>query len=103
VNVWFVLLSNKLIGPLVIDSNLTGGTYKFFLRHELSGLLEHTIFMASGQMYSQCDGAESHYTQHVKQYLQDCFLDHWLGHGVPLAWPSRSPDPTLLDYDLRTT
>jgi hypothetical protein len=87
-----------LIGPFVFDNNLTGGTYKFFLRDELSGLLECTMFMVSGQMYFQRNGAESLYTQHVKQYLQECFLDHWLGHGSPLAWPPRSPDLTLLNY-----
>jgi hypothetical protein len=94
VNVWLGLLSSKLIGPFVLDSNLTGGTYKFFMRHELPGLLEHTMFMVSGQMYFHHDGSESLYTQHVKQYLQECFLDHWLGHGGPLAWPPRSPDLT---------
>jgi len=100
VNVWLGLLSSKLIGPFVFDNSLTSGTYKLFLRHALRGLLECTVFMVSGQLYFQCDGAESLYTQHVKQYLQECFLDHWLGHGGPLAWPPRSPDLTLLNYYL---
>jgi hypothetical protein len=100
VNVWLVLLSSKLIRSFVLDSNLTGGKYKFFLRHELPGLLECTVFIVSGQMYFHHDGAESPYTQHVKQYLQKCFLDHWLGHGGLLAWPPRSPDLTLLNYYL---
>lgn len=99
-NVWLGLLSSKLIGSFVLDSNLTGGKYKFFLRHELPGLLECTVFMVSGQMYFHRDGAESLYTQHVKQYSHKCFLDHWLGHGGPLAWPPRSPDLTLLNYYL---
>jgi hypothetical protein len=63
------MLSSKLNGPFVFDNNLTGVTYKFFLRHELPGLLERTVFMVSGQMYFQHDGAESLYTQHVKQCL----------------------------------
>jgi hypothetical protein len=94
VNVWLGLLSSKLIGPFVFDNNLTGGRYKFFRNHELPGFLERTVFMVSGQMYFQLVGAESLYSQHVKQYLQECFLDQWLGHGGPLAWPPRSPDLT---------
>lgn len=99
-NVWLGLLSSKLIGPIVFDNNLTSGTYTLFLRHELPCLLEWTVFIVSGQMYFQCDGAESLCAQHVKQYLQECFLDHWLGHGGPLAWPLKSPDLTLLNYYL---
>ena len=56
-NVWLGLLSSKLIGPFVFDNNLTGGTYKFFLSHELPGLLECTI--GKWPVVLQCDGAES--------------------------------------------
>ena len=63
-NVWLGLLSSKLIGPFVFDNNLTGGTYKFFLSHELPGLLERTVFMVSGQMYFSVMGA-SHFTPSV--------------------------------------
>jgi len=40
VNGWCGVLGNKLIGPFVFDSNLTGNTYEAFLRNELPGLLE---------------------------------------------------------------
>jgi len=34
------MLGKRLIGPFVFDDNLTGNTYKAFLRKELPGLLE---------------------------------------------------------------
>jgi len=52
-NVWCGLLGNKLIGPFVLDNNLTGNTYEFFLRNELLGLLENIPVMVRGQIYFQ--------------------------------------------------
>jgi hypothetical protein len=57
VNVWCGLLGNKLIGPFVMDNNLTGNTYEFFLRNELPGLLENIPVMVRGQIYFQHDWA----------------------------------------------
>ena len=37
VNVWCDVLGNRLIGPFVFHSNLTGNTYEAFLRNELPG------------------------------------------------------------------
>ena len=41
-----------------------------------------------------------HYTQHVREYLNESLPNRWLGHGGPVAWPPRSPDLTPLDYYL---
>jgi hypothetical protein len=100
VNVWCGLLGDKLIGPFVFDSNLTGDTYEFFLRNELPGLLEDILLMVKSQLYFQHDGAPPHYTRHVREYLDEYFPNRWLGRGGPLAWPPRSPDLTPLDYYL---
>jgi len=100
VNVWCGLLGNKLIGPFVFDNNLTGNTYEVFLRNELPGLLEDILLMIRNQMYFQHDGAPPHYTRHVTEYLNESFLNCWLGHGGPVAWPPWSPDLTHLDYYL---
>ena len=99
-SVWCGLLGNKLIGPFVFDNNLTGKTYEFFLMNELPGLLEDISLMIRSQMYFQHDGAPPHYTRQVKQYLNESFLNCWLGRGGPVAWPVRSPDLTPLDYNL---
>jgi len=100
VNVWCGVLGNKIIGPFVFDSNLTGNTYEAFLRNELPGLLEDIPLMIRSQMYFQHDGASPHYTRHVRDYLNESFPNHWLGRGGPVAWPPRSPDLTPLDYYL---
>jgi hypothetical protein len=57
VNVWCGLLGNKLIGPFVFGSSLTGNMYELFLRNELPDLLEDIQLMVGGQMYCQHDGA----------------------------------------------
>jgi len=100
VNVWCGVLGNRLIGPFVFDNNLTGNTYEAFLRHELPGLLEDIPLMIRSQMYFQHDGAPSHYTRHVREFLNESFPNCWLGRGGPIAWPPRSPDLTPMDYYL---
>jgi hypothetical protein len=73
------------------------------------GFLEHQIWREKSfqgnlellrprQMYFQHDGAPPHYTRHVRDYLNESFLNRWLGRGGPVAWPPRSPDLTPLDY-----
>jgi len=51
VNVSCGVLGNKLIGPFVIDNNLTGNAYEVFLWNELPGLLEDIPLMIRSQMY----------------------------------------------------
>ena len=80
--------------------NLTGNTHEAFLRHELPGLLEDIPLMIRSQMYFQHDGTPPHYTQHVREYLNESFPNCWLGRGGPVARPLRSPDLTPLDYYL---
>ena len=99
-NVWCVLLGNRLIGAFVFDNNLTGNTYEAFLRNELPGLLEDIPLMIRSKMYFQHDGAPPHYTIRVRKFLNESFPNRWLGRGGPVAWPPRSPDLTPLDYYL---
>ena len=65
VNVWCGLLGNKLIVPSVLDNNLMGNTYEFFLSYELPGLLEDILLMIRNQISFQHDAALPHYTWHV--------------------------------------
>jgi len=97
VNFWCGLLGKKLIGPFVFDNNLTGNTYEVFLRNELPVLLEDIPLMIRSQMYFQHEGAPPHYIRQVRDYLNESFLNCWLGRVGPVAWPVRSPDP---DYYL---
>ena len=77
-DVWCGVLGNKLIGPFVFDNNLTRNAYEVFLRNELPGLFEDIPLMIRSQMYFQHDGAPPHYTRHVRDYLNESFLNHWL-------------------------
>ena len=51
-------------------------------------------------MYFQHDGAPPHYTNRVRELLNELFPNRWLGRGGPVAWPPRSPVLTPLDYCL---
>jgi len=92
VNVWCDVLGNNLIGPYVINNNLTGKAYEFFLRNELPCVLEDIPLMIRRQIYFQHDGAPPHYILHVRDYFNESFPNCWLGRGGPIPWPSRSPD-----------
>jgi hypothetical protein len=91
---------SRLIGPFVFVNNLTENTYEAFLRKYLPFLLEDIPLMARSEMYFQHDGAFSHYTPHVRKYLNESFPNRWFGRGELVAWPPRSPDLAPLDYYL---
>ena len=72
-NVWCGMFSKRLIGPFVFDNNLTGNTYEAFLRNELPGVFEDIPLMIRRQMYFQHDGAPPHYTNRVRELLNELF------------------------------
>jgi len=51
-------------------------------------------------MYFQQHGAPPHYTNRVRNFLNELFPNRWLGRGGPDARPPRSPDLTPLVYYL---
>lgn len=51
-------------------------------------------------MCFQHDEPSTHYTWDVREYLHECFPNHWLGCCRPHAWSLRSPDLAPLDYYL---
>ncbi|GBN77650.1 hypothetical protein AVEN_131335-1 [Araneus ventricosus] len=46
------------------------------------------------------DGAPSHYSNIVREFLVTTFPQRWIGRGAVMAWPPRSPDITPLDFYL---
>ncbi|XP_029653233.1 uncharacterized protein LOC115226371 [Octopus sinensis] len=46
------------------------------------------------------DGAPPHWGRHVRQFLNQTFLDRWIGRYGPIPWPPHSPDITPLDFFL---
>jgi len=49
-------------------------------------------------MYYQHDGAPPHFSQVVRQHLNNKFPNRWIGRGGAQNWPPRSPDVSPLDY-----
>ena len=51
-------------------------------------------------LYFQQDGAPAHYAVSVRKWLNEHFLDRWIGRRGFVKWPVRSPDLTPLDFFL---
>ncbi|GBN48540.1 hypothetical protein AVEN_14165-1 [Araneus ventricosus] len=48
----------------------------------------------------QQNGAPPYYGNIVREFLDTTFPQLWIGRGAVMAWPSRSPDITPLDFYL---
>ena len=51
-------------------------------------------------MSFQNDGALAHFHRDVRNYLDGCFPNRWIGRGGAIRRPSRSPDINPLDFFL---
>ena len=51
-------------------------------------------------MLFQLDGAPPHWGLQVRAFLNDKFLERWIGRGGPAAWPPRSLDINSVDFFL---
>ena len=98
VNVWCSVIGDQLIGAYFFPQRLTGGIYTKFLQDELPALLENVPLQTQRQMYYQHDGAPPHFSQVVRQYLNNEFPNQWIGLGYAQNWPPRSPNLNPLDY-----
>ncbi|EFN79901.1 hypothetical protein EAI_14953, partial [Harpegnathos saltator] len=38
------------------------------------------------------DGAPAHFSRIAREYLNNNYINRWIGRGGPIAWPARSPD-----------
>lgn len=100
VNVWAGIVDHHLVGPFIIDGNLSSEMYMRFLRDELPILMENIPLSVRRRIIFQQDGAPPHTTNAVKDYLNDTFTQPWIGRNGPIVWPSRSPDLTPMDFYL---
>jgi hypothetical protein len=44
------------------------------------------------------DGAPAHYHREVRMWLDNNFVEKWIGRNGPVLWPPRSPDLNVCDY-----
>ena len=96
--VWAGIWGDKIIGPFFIDGNLNANEYLIMLQEEIlpSLLYEDGNF----PVYFQQDGASSHFSIHIRQWLGQLFPGAWIGQRGPIEWFPRSPDLNLLDFYL---
>ena len=100
ISVWFGMIDDMLIDPVILDDRMTGQNYLDFLRYGLPEQLEDVPLTTRIAMYFQHDGAPSYYTRLVLQHLNDTFPNRRIGSGSTIIWQPRSPDLTLLDFCL---
>ena len=95
------MIDDMLSDPVILDDLMTGKNYLDFLQNGLPEQLDDVPLATRIAVYFQHDGAPSHYARHVVQNLNDTFPNRWIGRGITINWPPRSPDLTPLDFCLR--
>jgi len=98
VNVRCAVLEDQLIGPFMLEGLDTLEAYLRFLQEELPQLLEDVPLNKQSRIYFQHDGAPSHSSREVRNFLNCRFPGRWIGHGSPHNWPARSAGLNPLDY-----
>ncbi|XP_044265289.1 uncharacterized protein LOC123011749 [Tribolium madens] len=97
-NVWADIIDDHLIGSHVLPQRLTGAAYLDFLENVLDDLLEDVPLAIRRNMWYMQDGAPPHYARVVTNWLNNHFLEKWIGRQGPVAWPPRSPDLNPCDF-----
>ena len=92
------VLDDQLIGPFILEGRLTGEAYLRFLQEELPRRLENVTLNKRGRMYFQHDGAPTHSSREIRNFLNYHFPGRWIGRGGPYNWPARSPDLSPQGY-----
>jgi hypothetical protein len=67
------IIGDHLIGPYLLPLRLTGDIYLTFLKETLPELLEVVPLEVRREMWFQHDGAPAHFTNVVRQYLDENF------------------------------
>jgi hypothetical protein len=92
------MISDVLIGPVILDDHMTGHNYLDFLQNGLPEQLEHAPLAAPISMYFQHDGAP--YTRLGMIHYNDTFPNQWIGSDNTINWPPKSQDLTPLHFCL---
>jgi len=56
------------------------------------------IFRVRVQLIFHRDGSPAPFHRQVREELNACYPDRWIGQGGPIAWPTRSSDLNVLDF-----
>lgn len=86
-----------LIGPFFIDGMLNANKFLELLRTHIIPEIQN---LNIENVWFQMDGAPAHSTAAVTRFLNEMFVDRWIGRFGPIAWPPRSPDLSPNDFFL---
>lgn len=103
-NVWAGIFGNSIVGPFFLPGNLTGDMYLDLLENTidpaLTDIIENNPGYVEADLIFQQDGAPPHYSQNVRNYLNNTFPRRWIGRRGAIEWPPRSSDLSPLDFFL---
>jgi len=95
---WLVwCIGDQLTDPYIFPQRLTGDIYANVLQDELPNLLKNVPLQTRRQMYYHHDGAQPHFGQVVRQYLNQSSQTDGLVVALK-NWPPRSPDLNSLGW-----
>lgn len=98
VNVWAGILGDRIIGPFFIDGNINSENYVRLLTAQIVPCLQNITGDAFENVWFQQDGAPAHYATTTRNFLNQTFINKWIGRRGQIEWPPRSPDLTPLDF-----
>jgi len=70
------------------------------LRNQIVPAIRVTVDENIENTWFQQDAAAPHYGRNVHYYLNEVFVERWLGRRGSIEWPAQSPDLSSLDYFL---
>lgn len=97
-NVWVGIVGHHILGPIFLPPRLTGQSYLEFLRNDFADMLEDIPVLARRSSWFMHDGAPAHFAVNVREHLDRCYPQKWIGRSGPVNWPPRSPDLNPLDF-----
>jgi hypothetical protein len=77
VMVWAGIWSNGRVGPFFIDGSVNSNTYIEMLETQFWPLVSDEV--QQQQLWFQQDGAPAHYSNSVRQWLDNHFPNRWIG------------------------
>ncbi|EZA62313.1 hypothetical protein X777_04052, partial [Ooceraea biroi] len=97
-NVWLGIIDDILIGLYFLPPRLNADTLLQFLNNDFYTLFEDVPLNMRRNSWFQLDGCPAHYGRSLRQWLNIHYPNRWIGRTGPVAWPTRSPDFTPLDF-----
>nr|CAI5865013.1 unnamed protein product [Callosobruchus analis] len=95
---WAEIFGTTIIGPFFYHNNLTTARYIHLLQNDLQNAIVNLLLGQIHDCWMQQDGAPSHNSRPVREYLSIKFPEKVISTYSETPWPARSPDITPLDF-----